>query len=822
MRNRSVDQTAANRSEADNNVNQATIISEIRPSNFMKHRLNNYLRLSHEMFDEIPKPVRSLLSLLSLLLLIPLSSCTLPNRPCASSGAANAFPFCNSSLPLLTRAESLVSLLTLDEKIKQLSNTADAVPRLGLPAYEWWSEALHGLCANGPGVLFNGSIRAATVFPQIILTAASFNRTLWREVARAIAEEARAMHNVGQAGLTFWAPNINIFRDPRWGRGQETPGEDPLTVSTFAVEYVKGFQHEDDNGGLMLSACCKHFTAYDLEKWNGSARYTFNAKVTEQDMEDTFQPPFKSCITEGHASCLMCAYNQVNGVPSCAREDLLNQARDEWGFEGYITSDCDAVAIIYENQTYSSSPEESIADVLKAGMDINCGTYLLRHTKSAIEKGKIEEEDINRALLNLFTVQLRLGRFNAEQNNQWFERLGHTDVCTENHRNLALEATRQGLVLLKNENGFLPLKRQKVESIAVIGPAGNDTDILGGDYTGIPCRPVSILEGIQDYIENTIFVPGCQNVSCNSTSGFDLATDIARNSDYVILVAGLSLTEETEDLDRVSLLLPGKQMQLVNTISSVTKRPIVLVLIGGGPIDVSFAKENKDIGGIIWIGYPGEVGGQVLAEVLFGDYNPDGRLPITWYPESFTNVPMSDMNMRPDPSRSYPGRTYRFYTGETVYKFGYGLSYSNFSYKFLSAPDKLILSLPYIEMFHMGKIPDYVRTDGPDHVYIKDISSCQDLKFSVRVSVFNHGGMNGAHTVLLFVRHRSNLTDYPVKQLIGFERVHASVGETTEVEIFVDPCKHISVANKQGKRRLLLGPHVLMLEDLEHEFYIQA
>ncbi|XP_078167799.1 glycosyl hydrolase family protein isoform X3 [Carex rostrata] len=630
------------------------------------------------------------------------------------------------------------------------------------------------------------------------------------------------MHNTGQAGLTFWAPNINIFRDPRWGRGQETPGEDPLTASTFAVEYVKGFQHEDDNGRLMLSACCKHFTAYDLEKWNGFARYTFNAKVTEQDMEDTFQPPFESCIKEGHASCLMCAYNQVNGVPSCAREDLLNQARDEWGFKGYVTSDCDAVAIIYENQTYSSSPEESIADVLKAGMDINCGTYLLRHTKSAVEKGNVQEEDINRALLNLFTVQLRLGLFEADQNNQWFTHLGHTDVCTENHRNLALEATRQGIVLLKNENRLLPLKRNKVESIAVIGPAGHDADILGGDYSGIPCQPVTILEGIQDYIANTIFAPGCQNMSCNSTIGFDHAVDVARKADYVVVVAGLNLTEETEDLDRVSLLLPGKQMQLVNRMASVTKRPLVLVLMGGGPIDVSFAKQNKGIGGIIWIGYPGEVGGQVLAEVLFGDYNPDGRLPVTWYPESFTNVPMNDMNMRPDPSRSYPGRTYRFYTGKTVYRFGYGLSYSNFSYGFLSAPDKLILSPPSVKTLHIIKSPTYFKTDGLDHVYINDISSCEDLKFSVRISVFNHGGMNGAHTVLLFVRHKSNLTDYPVKQLIGFERVHTNIGETAEVEMFIDPCKHISTANKQGKRRLLLGAHVLMLEDLEHEFYIET
>ncbi|KAG8037956.1 hypothetical protein GUJ93_ZPchr0026g29121 [Zizania palustris] len=698
-----------------------------------------------------------------------------PNaRPCASA-ATNSYPFCNASLPFPARARSLLSLLTLDEKIAQLSNTAAGVPRLGIPPFEWWSESLHGVCDNGPGVNFSsGPVRSATIFPQIILSAAAFNRSLWRAVAEAIAVEARAMHNAGQAGLTFWAPNINVFRDPRWGRGQETPGEDPAVVSAYSVEYVKGFQGEyGDEGRMMLSACCKHYIAYDLEKWEGFARYTFNAEVNEQDMSDTYQPPFRSCIQEGRASCLMCSYNQVNGVPACARKDILQKARDEWGFQGYITSDCDAVAIIHENQTYTISDEDSVAVVLKAGMDINCGSFLIRHTKSAIKKGKIQEEDINHALFNLFSVQLRLGFFDEANKNQWFTQLGPNNVCTQEHRELAAEAVRQGTVLLKNDNNFLPLKRSEVGHIAVIGPAANDPYILGGDYTGVPC---------------------------DSTTTF---------------------VKETEDHDRVSLLLPGRQMDLILIIASVTKKPLILVLMGGGPVDVSFAKHDPHIASILWIGYPGEVGGHVLPEILFGKYNPGGKLPITWYPESFTSVPMNDMNMRANASRGYPGRTYRFYTGDVVYGFGYGLSYSKYSYNILLAPKKISLSHSSVPDL-ISRKPAYTRRDGLDYVQVEDIASCEALQFPVHISVSNDGVMDGSHAVLLFARSKPNFPGSPVKQLVGFESVHTAAGTTTNVEITIDPCKIMSSANPEGRRVLFLGTHVLMVGDEEYELLIEV
>lgn len=509
------------------------------------------------------------------------------------------------------------------------------------------------------------------------------------------------MYNTGQAGLTFWAPNINVFTDPRWGRGQETPGEDPMVISAYAIEYVTGFQElnsksdeersngfgktrrvlkqEDDYGDrLMLSACCKHYTAYDLEKWGDATRYNFNAVVTKQDMEDTFQAPFRSCIQQGKASCLMCSYNSVNGVPSCANKELLDKVRTDWGFDGYITSDCDAVATIYENQNYTRSPEDAVAVALKAGTNINCGTYMLRHVKSAFQQGNVLEEDLDRALQYLFSVQFRLGLFDGNPAKGQFAKFGPQDVCTSNNLNLALDAARQGIVLLKNDKKFLPLDKRSISTLAIVGPMANVSS-PGGTYTGVPCKLKSIHEGFRRHINRTLHAAGCLDVGCNSTAGFLDSISIAKEADYVIVVAGLDLSQETEDRDRYSLLLPGYQTNLVTTLAAVSKKPIILVLTGGGPVDVSFAEKDPRIASILWVAYPGETGGNALSEIIFGYQNPGGKLPMTWYLESFTNVPMTNMNMRADPANGYPGRTYRFYTGDLLYGFGHGLSYTSFS-----------------------------------------------------------------------------------------------------------------------------------------------
>ncbi|KAI3760999.1 hypothetical protein L1987_51404 [Smallanthus sonchifolius] len=752
-----------------------------------------------------------------------------PKFPCHPPH--NSYPFCNTTFPIQQRAHSLLNLLTLSDKINRLSNNDTGIPRLGIPPYEWWSESLHGIASNGPGVSFkSGPIPAATGFPQVILTTSSFNRTLWGSIASAIAVESRAMYNVGQAGLTFWAPTINVFRDPRWGRGQETPGEDPVVAGAYAVEYVGGFQGGNlkfggggrrrvlsgggGDDGLMVSGCCKHFSAYDLEKWGIYARYNFNAIVTKQDMQDTYEPPFRSCIQEGKASCLMCSYNAVNGIPACADHNLLQKARTQWGFNGYITSDCDAVATIYEYQHYTKSPEDAVAVALKAGTDINCGTYMLRHTRSAIDEGKVEEEDIDKALLNLFAVQLRLGLFDGDPLNGKFGKLGPADVCTSDHKKLAMEAVRQGTVLLKNDNKFLPLQKNVVSSLAVIGPMANATNDLGGGYTGVPCSPTSIVAGLKRYVSKTTYSSGCLDVACTSNAGFAEAVSISQEADFVIVVAGLDLTQETEDHDRYSLLLPGYQTALVTTIAATSKKPIVLVLTGGGPLDVSFAHADPRVASIIWVGYPGEAGGRALAEIIFGDYNPSGKLPFTWYPESFTRVPMNNMNMRPDPSHHYPGRTYRFYTGDTVYRFGYGLSYSNYTYNILSAP----ATLRVFKSFKTESNNILQRKEGSyNYLYVDELEEhCDSLRFQVEISVTNHGPFDGGAVVMVFARAPGSFKGAPLKQLVEFERVHTVSYKNTKTRILVDSCKHLSIVNESGRTILPLGDHTLLLDDIEH------
>ncbi|KAG8660399.1 hypothetical protein MANES_02G154700v8 [Manihot esculenta] len=614
--------------------------------------------------------------------------------------------------------------------------------------------------------------------------------------------------------MTFWAPNINIFRDPRWGRGQETPGEDPLVTGKYAVSYVRGVQGDSFQGGklkghLQASACCKHFTAYDLDNWKGVNRFVFDARVTIQDLADTYQPPFQSCVQQGKASGIMCAYNRVNGVPSCADFNLLSKtARGQWDFHGYITSDCDAVSIIYNDQGYAKSPEDAVVDVLKAGMDLNCGSFLQKHTKAAVEQKKLPESAIDRALHNLFSIRMRLGLFNGNPTEQPFSNIGPDQVCSQEHQMLALEAARNGIVLLKNSAKLLPLSKSTTTSLAVIGPNANSAQTLLGNYAGPPCKSVTPLQALQNYIKNTIYHPGCDTVQCSSAS-IDKAVDIAKGVDHVVLIMGLDQTQEREELDRVDLVLPGKQQELIINVARCAKNPIVLVLLCGGPVDVSFAKYDKNIGSILWAGYPGEAGGIALADIIFGDHNPGGRLPVTWYPQEFVKVPMTDMRMRPDSSSGYPGRTYRFYKGQSVFEFGYGLSYSKYSYELKSVTQNK-LYLNQSSTMHVIDNSDSLRS-----TLVSELGAefCKESEFSVRVGVENQGEMAGKHPILLFVRQATHGNGRPRKQLIGFKSVILSAGEKAEIEFELSPCEHFSRTNEDGLKVIEEGTHFLVVGD---------
>ncbi|RZC87693.1 hypothetical protein C5167_028146 [Papaver somniferum] len=456
------------------------------------------------------------------LLFIVVSSTAKPPFACDSSNpSTKSYTFCNASLPISQRVEYLVSRLTLDEKISQLVNTAPAIPRLGR------------------GIKFNGeTISSATSFPRVILTASSFDTHLWYRIGQAIGIEARAVFNAGQAsGMTFWAPNINIYRDPRWGRGQETPGEDPMVTSKYAVSYVRGIQGDSFEGGklkgdhLQASACCKHFTAYDLDNWNGTNRFVFNAQVSLQDLADTYQPPFKSCIEEGKASGIMCAYNRV--MEFQAAQILISYLKQQEEL-GVLM-----VSIIYDDQGYAKTPEDAVRDVLKAGMDVNCGSYLQKHTRSAVQQKILGESDIDRASSNLFTTRMRLGLFNGDPIQQPYGDISPKQVCSPDHQGLALGAARSGIVLLKNLANRLPLSKATTKTLAVIGPNANTTKTLLGNYFGPPCKSITPLEAFTSYVRDTSYSPGCDSVACNSSVSFEEAVKLATLIDTVILIMGL-------------------------------------------------------------------------------------------------------------------------------------------------------------------------------------------------------------------------------------------------------------------------------------------
>nr|AMN14869.1 putative beta-Xylosidase [Nepenthes mirabilis] len=754
-----------------------------------------------------------------------------PPFACNSSNpSTKKLTFCSTELPIKQRAEDLVSRLTLDEKVSQLVNDAPAIPRLGIPAYQWWSESLHGVADAGLGVSFEGTIHAATSFPQVILTAASFDAHLWYRIGQAIGKEARAVYNQGQAqGMTFWAPNINIFRDPRWGRGQETPGEDPLVTGRYGVSYVRGVQGDSFEGGgklvneghLQASACCKHMTAYDLDRWDNITRYIFDAQVTPQDLADTYQPPFRSCIEEGRASGIMCAYNRVNGVPNCANYNLLTKtAREKWGFYGYITSDCDAVSIIYDDQGYAKDPEDAVVDVLKAGMDLNCGSYLKNHTKSAVQQKKLPEAEIDRALHNLFSIRMRLGLFNGNPSQFVFSSIGPSQVCSKEHQSLALEAAQNGIVLLKNDANLLPLpcRRTTPISLAVIGPNANSSQTLLGNYHGPPCTSISLLHALESYVTSPLrYHPGCNGVACSSALIND-AVNIANEAEYVVLIMGLDQSQEREDHDRVDLVLPGKQKNLIIAVARAAKKPVVLVLVCGGPLDVSFAEDDDNIGSILWVGYPGEAGGVALAQIIFGDHNPGGRLPITWYPKDFIKVPMTDMRMRSDPYSGYPGRTYRFYQGKKVFEFGHGISYSTYSYSFIA------VSLNEFHLTSMTAMKVSENSDSTRYVLAPEKGSkfCERMKFLAIIGVKNHGVMAGKHPVLLFVRREKVTHGSPMKQLVGFQALSLKAGERAEIEFLLSPCEHLSRADEHGVLVMEIGTHFLVVGDQEYPINVVA
>ncbi|CAM4775768.1 unnamed protein product [Rotaria magnacalcarata] len=687
--------------------------------------------------------------------------------PDCKSGPLSTYPICDQSLPSHQRAGDLISRMTTDEKITQLVTTAAAIPRLGLPKFEWWSEALHGV-AYSPGVSFGGDLPAASSFPTPINLGATFNLSLVYHIASIISTEARAFNNEGRAGLVFFTPNINIFRDPRWGRGQETPGEDPFLTSQYVYSLINGLQRGEDERYLKIAADCKHYAAYDLENWNGTDRFHFDARVSDQDLIETYLPSFESCVRDAKVASIMCSYNAVNGVPSCANKFLLQTiARESYHLDGFVVSDCGAVSTIMNSHHYTSTVEDTVAVALHAGTDLNCGDFYSKYTRQALYNKTIVEADIDQALQRSFNVLVRLGYFDPPEQ-QPYRKLSHADVDTAETRQLSLHAAQQSIVLLKNTNKALPLNLNQLmnKRIALIGPTANATVLMQGNYYGKAPFLIDPINGfqaaIQGYSINISFAYGCK-ISDVDQSGFAEAIELARLSDIVIFFGGIDQSIESEGTDRTSIALPSVQLALLEQLEKVVRSPLHVVIMSGSSLDLAYIRDSSQYDSLIWMGYAGQAGGLAIANVMFGQYNPGGRLPITIYPASYVDaVSMFDMQMRPSPMN--PGRTYKFYTGQAVFEFGYGLSYTTFSYSWYNDSMNSIFSIKSLMK------NNYDEKKVSLHLY--------------RVNVTNTGEVAGDDVVLAFITPpKTSFTDQtpPIKKLFGFERVRLNVNETTQV-----------------------------------------
>jgi beta-glucosidase len=650
------------------------------------------------------------------------------------------------------RVEDLVGRMTLSEKISQMESEAAAIPHLGIPEYNWWSEAGHGVARAG----------IATVFPQVIGLAATWNGGLVRQIAEAVSDEGRAKHHEAvrngihglYAGLTFFCPNINIFRDPRWGRGQETYGEDPYLTARLAVNFVRGMQG-DDPKYLKTVATAKHYAVHSGPE---KLRHSFDAVVSERDLRMTYLPAFRALVAEAGVGSVMGAYNRVNGEACCASPTLLQKIlRDEWGFDGYVVADCGAVDDIYANHMLARTPAEAAALAVKAGCDLECGcTYGIacdyNRLADAVEKGLLTEEDIDRSVRRLFAARFRLGMFDPEDQVA-YTRIPIEVVDSPDHRGLALEAARQSLVLLKNKNGMLPLDRGKVRSMAVIGPNADATLVLSGNYFGTAAEPVSVLEGIRaaaDPQTEIRYIRGCDIVG-GRQDGFEEAVQAARASQVAVAVMGLSQQMEGEEGqtegnepgvrsmgDRISLDLPQVQEELLKAVQAAGT-PVILVLLNGSALSIGWADEH--IPAILEAWYPGQAGGTAVAEALFGITNPGGRLPVTFYSSASDLPAFEDYAME--------NRTYRYFTGRPLYPFGYGLSYTTFAYRNLTVD------------------PPQVKPGEA---------------VTVRVEVENTGARSGDEVVQLYLQDSQASLPVPRLQLQGFTRIHLEPGEKRTVE----------------------------------------
>lgn len=665
--------------------------------------------------------------------------------------------YLNPDLPLEKRISDLIGRFTLKEKIEQMMHPAPAVPRLGLPAYNWWNEALHGVGRSG----------VATIFPQAIGLAASFDENLIFRVATAISDEGRAMYHAAAAkgyfmqygGLTFWTPNINIFRDPRWGRGQETYGEDPFLTAQLGTAFVKGLQGEHPVY-LKAAACAKHYAVHSGPE---KLRHEFNAVASPKDLRETYLPAFKALVDAG-VEAVMCAYNRTNDSPCCASPFLLTEVlRKEWGFKGHVVSDCWAIADFYSGHKVVQTPAEAAALAVKHGVNLNCGNEY-HALAEAVAKKLITEKEIDDVLAGLLRTRFKLGLFDPEERNP-YTRISTDVINSPAHRALAREAAQKSIVLLKN-NGVLPL-RNDLAKYFVTGPNAASVEVLLGNYYGVNPQLTTILEGLAAAIQPGSQLQYRQGIMLDrpNVNPQDWTSGNARNSDATFVVMGISGLlegEEGESIaspyfgDRLDYNLPAHQIEFLRKIREGHSKPVIAIVTGGSPMNLDEVHELADAVLLVW--YPGQEGGHAVADIIFGKVSPSGRLPVT-FPKSLKDLP-------PYEDYSMKGRTYRFMDTEPLYPFGFGLSYTRFSYSDIKASASAVR---------------------------------KNQTVTVQVTVTNNGIREAEEVVQLYLSWPDSKLSVPKYALKGIKRIKLLPGESSVVQFAITP-EMYTVINEAGSK----------------------
>ena len=685
-------------------------------------------------------------------------------------------PFRNPDLPVEQRVTDLLSRLTLEEKVNLMKHDAAAVPRLGIPAYNWWNEALHGVARTPEKV---------TVFPQAIAMAATFDPEGLQRVGDIASTEGRALFNEALAagkgipqyrGLTYWTPNINIFRDPRWGRGQETYGEDPYLTAKMGVAMVRGLEGSDPFY-LKAVACAKHYAVHSGPEGN---RHVFDARVSPHDLWDTYLPAFRELVVKAKVHGVMCAYNRLDGQPCCGHNELLQDIlRNQWHFNGYVTSDCWAVNDFAHNHKTHSNDTEAVADAVLSGTDLECGNLYPRLVQ-AVEQGIITEKEINVSLARLLEIQFRLGMFDPVARNPYAS-IGRKVIECPEHKAHAYNMARKSMVLLKNEGNILPLDSTKVRRIALVGPNINNESTLLASYFGVPSEIITPYKSLKKRFGNRILIDTITGVGFVAPlPGAPSPAEVARkaaDADVIIFVGGISADYEGEagdagaagyggfaSGDRTTIALPAPQTELLKELKK-TGRPIILVNMSGSVM--SFEWESDNVDAILQAWYGGQAAGDAITDILFGSYNPSGRMPLTTY--------KSDRDLPDFEDYSMAGRTYRYFKGDVRYPFGHGLSYTTFSYSPLTAPDSV--------------------ATGHDA--------------TVSVTVKNTGKREGDEVVQLYVSHSpEGRVSVPVRSLKGFRRVSLKPGESRKVSFTLTP-EELGLVDNRGN--LVMAPGALQI-----------